>query len=72
MTSPITLAEIILGKFFSSFLFVLVMLSLTVIYPIILFATGNPEIGPVITSYIGTILLSSCYLSIGILFFLHD
>src|SRR4051794_26671224 len=68
MTSPIKLSEIILGKFFSSFLLVLIMLSLTVVYPIVLFATGNPELGPIVTSYIGTLLLASCYLSIGILF----
>jgi ABC-2 type transport system permease protein len=68
MTAPVTLTEIILGKFFSSFLLVLVMLSLTLVYPIILFCTGNPELGPIVTSYIGTLLLASCYLSIGILF----
>ncbi len=68
MTSPVQLSEIILGKFFSSFLLVSIMLVLTGVYPIVLFATGNPELGPIVTSYIGTLLLSSCYLSIGILF----
>jgi len=68
MTSPVTLTEIIFGKFLSSFLLVLVMLTLTIIYPIVLFATGNPELGPIVTSYVGTLLLCSCYLSIGILF----
>ncbi|MEK6579214.1 MAG: hypothetical protein AABZ55_08305, partial [Bdellovibrionota bacterium] len=37
-------------------------------YTILLFAFGNPEIGPILTSYIGTLLLSSCYLSLGIFF----
>ena len=68
MTSPIRLSEIVLGKFLSSFLLVAIMLSLTVVYPIVLFATGNPEIGPIVSSYVGTLLLSSCYLAIGILF----
>ena len=68
MTSPITLWEIILGKFLSSFLLVAVMLALTVVYPIVLFVTGNPEAGPIFTSYVGTLLLASCYLSVGILF----
>lgn len=68
MTSPLTLTEIILGKFLSSFLLLLVMLGLTTVYPIVLFLTGNPELGPIITNYIGTLLLSSCYLSLGILF----
>ena len=68
MTSPVTLTEIILGKFFSSLALVLVMLAFTTVYPIVLFITGNPELGPIVTSYIGTILLASCYLSLGLLF----
>ena len=68
MTAPVTLTQIIFGKFLSSFLLVLVMLSLTLIYPVVLFLTGNPELGPIVTSYLGTLLLSGCYLSIGILF----
>jgi ABC-2 type transport system permease protein len=68
LTSPITLAEIVLGKFFSSFLLVNVMLVLTLVYPVVLFATGNPDLGPIFTSYIGTVLLGSCYLSIGLFF----
>src|SRR3954468_19534046 len=66
MTSPVTLTQIILGKFFSSLLLVTIMLLLTIVYPIVLFATGNPDLGPVVTSYVGTLLLASCYLSLGI------
>ena len=68
MTSPMSLTDIILGKFLSSLLLVFVMLALTGVYPVILFVTGNPEIGPILTSLLGTILLCCCYLSIGILF----
>jgi ABC-2 type transport system permease protein len=68
MTSPITLTEMILGKFVSAFLLVLTMLVLTVVYPIVLFIFGNPDLGPILTSYLGTLLLSSCYLAMGVLF----
>jgi len=68
MTSPVTLSEIILGKFLSSFLLLFVMLTMTLAYPIVLFATGNPDLGPIFTSYLGTLLLASCYIAIGILF----
>jgi ABC-2 type transport system permease protein len=68
MTSPVTLLEIILGKFLSSFLLVFIMLAGTLVYPIVLFLTGNPDLGPIVTSYIGTLLLASCYLSLGVLF----
>jgi len=68
MTSPLTLTEIILGKFLSALLLVSVMLAFTLVYPIVLFATGNPDFGPIFTSYLGTFLLSGCYLALGVLF----
>ncbi|MEK7691537.1 MAG: ABC transporter permease [Bdellovibrionota bacterium] len=68
LTAPVTLTEVILGKFLSSFLLVCVMLTGTLVYPVILFMTGNPDIGPVVTSILGTLMLASCYLAIGIFF----
>lgn len=66
MTSPVTLTQIILGKFFSSVLFIIVLLTLTLVYPAILFATGNPEWGPIFTNYLGTFLMFCCLISVGI------
>ncbi len=68
MTSPVTLTQIILGKYLSSYLLVIVMLLLTSVYPITLLLTGNPDPGPILTSYIGVLLLAGCYLSLGTLF----
>jgi ABC-2 type transport system permease protein len=68
MTSPITLTEMVLGKFFSALFLVGTMLALTLVYPIILWIFGNPDKGPIITSYIGTMMLSSCYVAMGVLF----
>lgn len=68
MTSPVTLTDIILGKFFSALGLVLVMLLLTTVYPITLLVTGNPDVGPIVTSYIGIVLLVSCYVALGVLF----
>jgi ABC-2 type transport system permease protein len=68
MTSPVKLWDIVFGKFLSSFLLLAVMLGLTCVYPLVLFATGNPEFGTIFTSFLGTLLLASCYLSLGIFF----
>ncbi len=68
MTAPITLTEIIVGKFLSAFLLVATMLACTVVYPIVLIACGNPDKGALLTSYLGTALLASCYVSTGVLF----
>ncbi len=68
LTAPVTLTEIIIGKFLSSFLLTLVMLGLTVVYPAVLFWTGTPDPGPIALSYLGTALLVGCYLSFGLFF----
>jgi ABC-2 type transport system permease protein len=68
LTSPVTLTEVILGKFLSSFLLVLVMLAATFVYPIVLGATGQPDWGVILACNLGTLLLTACYLSLGVLF----
>ncbi|MFN7684857.1 MAG: ABC transporter permease subunit [Oligoflexia bacterium] len=68
LTSPITLLEFILGKFLSSLMFLAILLGVSLVYPAILFAYGNPELGPILGAYLGTLLMVGCYLSIGLLF----
>jgi ABC-2 type transport system permease protein len=58
----------VFGKFLAAFGFVLIMLGLTSVYPIVLILTGNPDLGTITASYIGTLLLSSCYIALGITF----
>jgi ABC-2 type transport system permease protein len=68
ITSPITLTEIVLGKFFAAFHFLCIMVGLTLIYPAVLMMTGNPDLGPIFTSALGTLLMASCYIAIGTFF----
>jgi len=68
MTSPLTLGELVIGKFISSVFLVGVMLLLTLIYPIILLKYGNPDLGPIFTNYLGVFLMACCYLSTGVFF----
>lgn len=67
-TSPVHTYEIILGKYLSVLIFLSVMLALTLIYPVILFAYGSPgpEIIPIITGYLGLFLVGTCILSVGV------
>jgi ABC-2 type transport system permease protein len=67
-TSPLTLGEIIFGKFLSSALFVLVMMGISLVYPAILAIYGNPDYGVIVCSMLGTFLLTSCLLATGTLF----
>jgi ABC-2 type transport system permease protein len=70
-TKPLTDWDIILGKFFASFLLVLTALAPTVIYYFSVSALGNPpgniDTPGVIGSYIGLALLGAVFSAIGIL-----
>lgn len=68
MTSPITVPQMVLGKALSGFLFVLIMMAITSIYPLVLFLTGNPDPGSVLTAILGTFMLACCYVSMGVFF----
>lgn len=66
LTAPVRDIEIILGKFLGSLVMLTGMLMLTLYYPILLVVLGDPDLGPILTSYLGLFLLGSACLSIGI------
>jgi gliding motility-associated transport system permease protein len=67
MTSPLSVTEIVLGKFLGAFGFVFIMLLLTGIYPLILVIYGNPEIGILFSGFLGLLLLATAFVSVGLL-----
>ena len=60
LTSPLTDLEIIMGKFLGAMALYAAMLAVTVIHVGVLFALGNPEWKPVVTSYVGLLLMGGC------------
>lgn len=68
MTFPIKDLEVLLGKFSACLLVLLVMLSPTFLYMLILAYFGSVEWGPVFTGYLGLFLLGSAFMAMGILF----
>ena len=66
LSSPVKLHEIVIGKFLACFLVVTTMISLTLISIGMLFNVGEPELGPITTSYLGMLLMASCYISVGV------
>lgn len=66
LTSPITDFEIIMGKFFGAMLLYLAMLAVTLLHMGVLFYYGNPEWKPILTGYLGMILMGGCFLSLGL------
>jgi ABC-2 type transport system permease protein len=67
MTSPLSIPQLVLGKFLGAVSLVLLTLLLTAIYPIILVIFGNPDMGPILTGYLGLFLLTSAFIAVGLL-----
>lgn len=65
-TTPPTVANIVLGKFFAGLVFYFIMLIPTIVFQIILFIYGEPEFGPVLSGYLGLFLLGSAFISGGL------
>ena len=67
LTSPITDFQIVLGKFFGALSLYAVMLLVTLLHlGALYFYGGRPEWKPIITSYIGLLLLGGCFVAIGL------
>ncbi len=64
LTMPITAWQAIVGKFVASWLFLIISLVLT--FPIVITVSylGNPDMGAIITGYVGSALLAGAYLAI--------
>jgi ABC-2 type transport system permease protein len=67
-TSPISINQIILGKYFASLFVLLVMLLLTGILSIFTFVHGNPEVQPILIGYLGLFLMGAAFMAVGIFF----
>ena len=66
LTSPLTDLQIIMGKFLGAMALYALMLSLTLIHIGVLFWYGEPEWGPVLTGYLGLLLMGGSFISIGL------
>ncbi len=70
LTKPISLKEIVLGKYFGAVILILIALIPTVLYVFTISELGNPpgnwDVGSTIGSYIGLLFLVFAYTSIGI------
>jgi ABC-2 type transport system permease protein len=66
LTSPVTDFQIILGKFVGAMALFSVMLGVTLIHIALLFVYGHPEWKPILTAYIGLLLMGGCFISLGL------
>jgi len=66
MTLPVREYQVVLGKFFASFCFLMLTVALSFPLVITVAALGDPDGGPIIGSYLGVLLMGGAYLAIGI------
>jgi ABC-2 type transport system permease protein len=66
LTSPVKDSEVIVGKFLGSVGILLIMLLLTLYYPILLMLFGDPDLGPIGTGYLGLFLYGCTAMAVGI------
>ncbi len=67
LTMPVTLCQAMVGKFLAAWIFLGLALGLTV--PVLLTALylGRPDLGVVVSGYMGSLLLAGTYLAVGML-----
>jgi ABC-2 type transport system permease protein len=65
-TKPVRDVEIVLGKFFAAWTLLAAAMAPTLIYFITLLALGNPDMGPIVTGYLGLLLMGGVFVAIGV------
>ena len=67
LTMPFSEWELVLGKFFSVFALLAMMIVLTIPVPITLFPLGDFDIGVIVCEYIGALLMGASAVALGLL-----
>jgi ABC-2 type transport system permease protein len=66
LTSPLTDFQIIMGKFAGAVALYGLMLAATLPHIAVLFIYGNPEWKPIVTGYVGLLLMGASFISMGL------
>jgi ABC-2 type transport system permease protein len=65
ITSPVSVFEVVVGKFLSLAVVIVTMLTISFIFPLLLMVYGNPEVPPIISGFFGVVLCALGFASIG-------
>jgi ABC-2 type transport system permease protein len=67
-TYPVSDWDAIVGKYLATGTVYAVMLAMTLLYPYILSHYAQPEAGPIVTGYLGLLLLGLAFIAMGLFF----
>ena len=65
-TMPISDLEIVLGKYFAGLGLLVVAILFTIPYALTIIVLGYPDVGMLVSGYLGLILMGAAYVSIGV------
>ncbi|MDQ1240008.1 MAG: transporter permease [Thermodesulfobacteriota bacterium] len=65
MTYPMTDLGVVMGKFLSALLVLVVMLGSTLSFPLLLLLVGQPDLGTLMSGYVGLLLMGSAFVALG-------
>jgi ABC-2 type transport system permease protein len=66
LTSPLTDFQIVMGKFLGALALYACALAVTLVHVAVLFIYGDPEWKPILTAYLGLLLLGGCFIAVGL------
>lgn len=66
LTSPLSATQIVLGKFLAGFGSVFVLILISFLYPLLTRAVAEFPFLPLLTAYLGALLVSSAYVAVGL------
>ncbi len=67
LTSPVSEASVVAGKFAAAVMFLCTMLAPSLLYVLVIASLSSPDFGPIASGYLGIVLLGMLYLSVGLL-----
>lgn len=66
MTSPVRTSELVVGKFLAGLAMNFLIYLLTAIFPLFLYIYGRPDWGPIVTGYLGVLLLLMAFVGLSL------
>ncbi len=66
LTSPIREFEIVIGKFIAAFVMTAIMTGLSLYFVLVLFVYGDPDVGPLLSGFLGLGLYAAATLAVGL------
>lgn len=65
LTSPVTATHIVAGKFLAGLLAAWALVFVSFLYPLSMAIFAKFDWGPLLSTYLGTLLLTACYVAVG-------